>query len=194
MPDARPRRLTPRVAALLGSAGVLAVVLSGCSGAPAPTPSPPASASAAPIFASDEEALAAAEAAYSRYLDAVDELTQDGGEDPTRVKSVVSEAYASELMESLAVFKSSGNHTVGYTTYDSMVLGERSEAGGSAAVTTYVCLDVGDVRVVDSSGVDVTPPGRRSRTPIQAQFVSSPNDPSELLPSGSESWPGDDFC
>ena len=67
MPDARPRRLTPRVAALLGSAGVLALALSGCAGAPTPTPTPPSSASAAPIFASDEEALAAAEAAYERY-------------------------------------------------------------------------------------------------------------------------------
>ena len=69
MPDARPRRLTPRVAAMLGSAGVLAVALSGCAGAPAAssTPPPTASASAAPIFASDEEALAAAEAAYEGY-------------------------------------------------------------------------------------------------------------------------------
>ena len=58
-----------RSCAALTIAGLTALLLGGCVGEPAPTPTPSASTAGAaePIFASDEEALAAAEAAYRAY-------------------------------------------------------------------------------------------------------------------------------
>lgn len=195
MPKPRhDRSVTRRIGAAVTVAGVMALALSGCVAVPAPTPTPTASASAEPIFASDEEALAAAEAAYGRYLEVVDQLTHDGGADQNRVNDVATSAYSHELLKSLERLRKSGNHTVGTTTYDGMRLVERTEAGGVATVSTYVCLDVTDVRVIDAAGNDVTPAERAPRSPIQAHFESSPGDSTVLLPSGSESWPGEEFC
>lgn len=186
----------PRRGAAVAAAGVVALALSGCVGAPERTPTPPASASesAAPVFASDEEALAAAEISYARYLTVVDQLTQDGGKDPYRVMDVATEHYAMELLDSLRELRDSGNHTNGNTRFDNMRLVERSEVGGSAEVSVLLCFDVGDVRILDSTGADVTPADRPARSPIQAQFESSPGNPTDLLPSGSETWPGESFC
>ena len=57
-----------RVAASAAAGVLVALLLGGCTGTPAPTASPTPSASAAePVFASDEEALAAAVEAYEKY-------------------------------------------------------------------------------------------------------------------------------
>lgn len=188
------RRTRPLAGAALAAAGALALLLSGCAGdAPAPSPSPSADA-AEPIFASDEEALAAAVQAYELYIETVDQLTQDGGEQPERIRDVVDDQYVQELLDSLQRLKESGNHTTGDTKFDQLKLVERTEEGGSAQVTAYVCIDVSGVRVINAAGDDVTPPDRAPRRPLQAIFVSSSDEPSKLLPSGSEKWTGDDFC
>ena len=143
MPDARPRRLTPRVAAMLGSAGVLAVALSGCAGAPAAssTPPPTASASAAPIFASDEDALAAAEAAYGRYLEDVSQLTHIGVGDSARQDSSCSDAEVRPGLDSIEFvqYEDLGIHIEGAATCDSFRLVERSVSDAQASVVVYVC-------------------------------------------------------
>ena len=71
--------------ALTTVAGVAigALLLSGCL-PQQPTATPPPEATAAPIFASDEEALAAATAAYAAYLAMSDQILKDGGKDPDR--------------------------------------------------------------------------------------------------------------
>jgi hypothetical protein len=191
MPSPRSRS---RRGLALAAACVMALVLSGCVGAPAGTESPSPSESTSPVFASDEEALAAAGAAYARYLKTVDLLTQGGGEDPERLNGVVTEKYAVELLDSLQRLRDSGRHTTGNTHYDGMRLLERNESEGSAQVSVLLCLDVSDVRVFDANGADVTPAERPVRSPIQAQFESSSEHLSQLLPSGSESWPGESFC
>ena len=86
MPISRPKRRAPRrLGAALAAAGALALVLTGCVGSPAPTPSPTPT-EAAPIFASDEEALAAAVKAYELYTRSVaSQVTDDGGVEPERV-------------------------------------------------------------------------------------------------------------
>lgn len=194
MPDARPRRLTPRVSAMLGSAGVLALVMSGCSGAPAPVPGPPASASAAPIFASDEEALAAAEAAYERYSAASAMISADGGVEPERIDSTVTSEYAQTLHAEFSALANAELRITGRTKNDSISLAEWSAVGPSALVTIYLCRDVTDVRVIDSVGADVTPADRESRIPSQAFLVSASESPSSLIVDGVERWPGVDFC
>ena len=72
-----------RIGAHLG-VGLLALVLAGC--APdVPAIQVPPTPTVTPLFASDEEALAAAEEAYAAYLAMSDEITSDGGERPERI-------------------------------------------------------------------------------------------------------------
>ncbi|MFF2494217.1 hypothetical protein [Agromyces sp. NPDC058064] len=182
-----------RIAAL-AAAGALALALSACTPEAEPSPEPTPTTSAAPIFASDEEALAAAVAAYEAYLAVVDELTQAGGENPERIRAFAETAYAAELEESLAQLRSSGNRTSGDSSADGMELIQYDETSGGAAVSVYACLDVSEVRVLDADGVDVTPIDRIERRPLQLEFVSALDDPERLLPAGTEPWPGDDFC
>lgn len=180
--------------AAAGLAGVLVFGLSACSPEPAPKPSPTPSASAEPIFASDEEALAAAVKAYEAYLAKVDALTADGGEDAESIREYVTASYADELIESLNALHESGNHTSGRSLVDRTSLVKANETGGFAKVSMYACLDVSGIRVLSEEGKDVTPSDRPERRPLQVDFESDPNDASRLLPSGTETWPGDDFC
>jgi hypothetical protein len=194
MPKPRHGRSVTRIGAAVAVAGVMALALSGCVGAPAPTPTPTVSPSAEPIFASDEEALAAAEAAYAAYLRKADEIGSRGGTNPDDIRDVVAPAYASELIASFDRLGERGLHTVGATSFDGARLADYSLDSPSAEVTIYVCLDVSGVRVVGGDGADVTPIDRILRAPLQAHFVSSSDSPMTLLPSGSEAWTGDDFC
>jgi len=194
MPDARSRRLTPHVAAMLGSAGVLVVALSGCAGTPAPTPAPPASASAAPIFASDEEALAAAEAAYESYRAESARISSEGGRDPERVVPYVSDRYASIVVAEFVALEESGLHMEGSTAIDSLRLAEWSSQDHMASVSIYLCRDVSGARVVNSAGADVTPADRQDRIPLVAFLISSTTRPDSLVVDGVEQWSGDNFC
>ena len=70
-----------RTARLLPLAVLGAALLAGCLPTDPPVTPPPTS-DLEPVFASDEEALAAAEEAYGAYLAAADEILSSGGADP----------------------------------------------------------------------------------------------------------------
>src|SRR5690606_7687607 len=69
---------------------LITLVLTGCT-QPDPMPTPPPTPSSAPVFASDEEALAAAEEAYGKYLEESDQIIRDGGARPERLRPLVSD-------------------------------------------------------------------------------------------------------
>jgi len=140
-PSARPLRpaLAALVAALL-SVGV-GIGLVGCVPGPDASPSPTATA-AGPRFASDEEALAAAEEAYAAYLAMSDRIAQDGGRDPERIAEFVTEEQLARELEIYKLLSSSGAHQIGSTAVD----GFRLHGWGSAetkpvAIQIEACLD-----------------------------------------------------
>jgi hypothetical protein len=182
-----------RIAAAGAAAGVLALVLSGCVGTPAPTSTPSAS-SPAPIFASDEEALAAAVEAYELYSSASAEVTADGGAEAERVDPTVTQAYAVKLHDEFDALEDVGLTMVGTTKIEDAKLAESGYDEQGASVSIYFCRDVSGVRVIGEDGADVTPSDREDRTPTQAFFVSSSDDPAILLVDGVEQWSGEDFC
>lgn len=196
MPKARhDRSVTRRIGAAAAVAGVMALALSGCVGAPAPTPTPTASASAEPVFASDEEALAAAVDAYSEYLAHVDASAAAAQPANSGLEHVVSPTHLTEVQESLKRIRERGLTPTGETKFDSLSIAQRDESETSGAwVDVYLCLDVGDVRVIDSSGNDITPASRDDRSPMQVQFVSSTESPARLIVNAEDPWAGTDFC
>ncbi|MBT2517597.1 hypothetical protein J7E29_09155 [Streptomyces sp. ISL-90] len=196
MPRTRPARSARRTGVLsLAAAGAIALALSGCTGTPEPTPTPTAPTdAAAPIFASDEEALAAAEAAYERYLAVVDAVAATGYEDQSQIAEVVGAQHIEDVAESLIGLRDRGLTPRGETRFDSASLVEWHQDDLVAQASVYLCLDVSEVRVFDASGVDVTSPARDDRAPMQVQFESVSARETTLLVTAEDEWTGNDFC
>jgi len=186
----------PRVSALAaaGLAGVLVLALSACTPEPEPEPTPTATASAAPIFASDEEALAAAVKAYEAYSKASAEVAARGGEGADSIDPFVSARFRDSVHDEMAALAESGGRLKGQLSIDTTSLVSLEEDGDAVSVSIYLCRDVSDVRAISSDGTDVTPAERQVRIPTQAFFVSVPNEPAHLVIDGIDKWSGDDFC
>lgn len=193
MPTPRRRRAVRRGAAVVVATG-LALALAGCVGAPAPTPTPTSAGTPEPIFASDEEALAAAEAAYEAYRAKSAEIASEGGANGERIQPFVSEAFLPTVLDEFAALQSEGLRLVGSTAIDTISLSTSSAQNGIASVSIYLCRDVSQARAVNAAGEDVTPAGRDDRVPLQAFLVSAGSDPAELVVDGVEQWTGTDFC
>jgi len=169
----------------------LATALAGCDAEPAEPPSAPPTSPAPPIFASDEEALAAAEAAYAAYLAASNEIFRDGGRDRERIREVASDEYAGVLEEEFESFEKRGLRMTGATGYDIVALVDADLTTG--ATQTYACLKVGDSRILDADGNDVTV---RNRPAVVAVLLTFELDAAGrgLVLGGSETWSGESFC
>ena len=179
-----------RPAALL----VATLMLTGC--VPhEPTVTPAPEPSTAPVFASDEEALAAATEAYAKYLEVSDAIANEGGADSARIASLVSEDRLEDEIRAFGELAASGNHQEGRSTFDGAQLQHVTEEGGGVArVAFYVCLDQSTARFVDTSGVDITPSGIARRSPFEVTLrVQNSADPSIVL-EGMERWSGAGIC
>ena len=167
---------------------LIAIALAGCS---AQTPTPQETTAATeqkPLFATDAEALAAAEAAYANYLEVSDQIARDGGANPERLKGLVSEdQYAIEI-QNFAEYSKAGFHSTGNSTFDTFHISNSNQNDFSS----YLCVDVSTSRVINSEGIDVTPTTRSDRWPLVVNF-SFRTDGTALI-SGSETWTGTNFC
>jgi hypothetical protein len=180
--------------AAAGLAGVLVFGLSACSPEPAPKPSPTPSASAEPIFASDEEALAAAVKAYEAYAEVSDAITADGGDRPERIDPFVTPEFAKAAHDEFAAFEAAGVSSKGAISIDTVSLVQHSERDEVAKVSIYLCRDVSETALLGPDSQDITPTDRQERVPSKADFVSSETGSPELRVDGIEKWSGDNFC
>lgn len=165
-----------------------AVALSGCSPAdpPVSTPTPTS------IFASEEEALAAATDVYQQYLAVSDQVSADGGNDPERLKPFVTDAYWPSEMASVEQLRDSGFRTDGNSTFDSEEIVALSEE--TSQVTIRLCADVSNVRILDSAGKDVTPTDRPNRLPLEVEFSAEADSDVPLLIARSDVWSDTEAC
>lgn len=165
-----PVRVTsPRLPlALLLAASAFA--LTGCS-PEAAVPSAPPSAEAEPLFASDEEALAAAEAAYAEYLDVTNRILQNGGQGGEDIERLVSEAVLAEELEGFKYWQENGWRSVGGTELESASLQQVSRLESGAEVIAFMCLSYETVDVVDAAGQSQVPPDRPPLATYEAVLV-----------------------
>ena len=166
---------------------LIALALAGCSAQqPAPQQNS-VSVEEKPLFASDEEALAAAQVAYANYLAVSDQIARDGGANPERLKGLVS----TDLLESQ------------YSTYEEVSAGKLYASGSSrffnfkiqqvssGQISNYVCLDVSGIRVIDKTGEDVTPDDRPNLLPLNLNWSIEGH---VLILESSDVWTGENFC
>ena len=172
---------------------VAALAATGCAPKPAAphTPAP----TSTPLFASDEEALAAAEEAYAAYLSVTDAIFEGGAEDLSSLESV---ATGTQLDADTAGFEevfANGFRSTGSTTFRDVRL-QRSAADNQdvqQVVVVYLCEDVSRVDVFDSTGASVVQANRPDTTQYEVTFdVASPSD-AALLVSDKVPW-GDGTC
>ncbi|MFT4284557.1 MAG: hypothetical protein QM598_06970 [Protaetiibacter sp.] len=174
-------RRTPR---LLAPPLLAALLLGGCT-TPDPTPTPPHTTDAAPVFASDEEALAAAEEAYGKYIATVDAILNDGGASPERLEPLVSaEIYANEVT-GFAEIAENGWRGKGATQANlSLQKYDKSE------LTSYVCEDISGTDILDGDGKSVVKPNRQTLLPYVVTFDL--HDHLRILEK--ERWDGSSVC
>lgn len=167
----RPHRL----AAVLALAALLTLTACGPrESSPRATPTP--SSTDGPGFASDEEARAAAEAVYREYLRVI-----SNDPDFARLREFGTEELVASEEATYEKLTSAGLSGHGQSQVISFVLQQNSNAELSA----YTCVDVSEVRILNSSGLDVTPPDRPDRSTLLVTFVFENSKP---VLSRSELW------
>jgi len=176
--------------------GCLATVNPNATDPPTAAPLPEAT-EASPIFASNEEALAAALEAYAAYTKASDGFVTNeiDRNDLSVFETLVSPRYLPDILDGLESFSKSGRRGMGKSEFDTAsIVSYADVTDGKAEVDLYLCSDYSAIRVFDANGVDVTPPDRPDRVPLQVGFVSKVSDPTKLLIDREDSWRGQDFC
>ncbi|MDJ0339480.1 hypothetical protein [Cryobacterium sp. PH31-O1] len=200
-----PRRRPTHSAVRSAAALFLAVgALSGCSAVPAPAPTDsaapvPAATSAPtetpPIFASNEEALAAAKAAYSNYLAAGDTAGEIGSDSWIGFLALSTGTEHDATVQSKELMKERGWSFIGVTRFDSMtVQSSRPLADSTWEIRTYLCLDLRDTDTVNEAGDSVVKENGSLRSPMVVVFVTANANSNQLLISESPIWSGSDFC
>lgn len=164
-------------------AGVL--LLAGCDGG-TPIPTLPPTPSATPIFASEEEALAAAEEAYAAYLEMSTLIGSEGGVDPDRISGLVTADRLKDELRGFETLRESGLRLVGPTTFDVVEVQRIEISDEDAEVVFYACWDASLSRVLNAGGEDVTPVDRVDRVVLEVRLTTSGGRPPLLLASDEE--------
>jgi hypothetical protein len=170
-------------------AGML--LLSGCGGGD-PIPTLPPTPSATPIFASEEEALAAAEEAYAAYLEMSNLIGRDGGADPDRIAPLVTTDRLDVELRGFETLRESELRLVGQTTFEVIEVQRVGQVGADFEVVFYACWDASLSRVTNAAGEDVTPHDRVDRLVLEV-FMTTEGGELPLLLASDDTWP-DSSC
>ena len=152
---------------------------------------PVPTASATPVFASDEEALAAAEEAYGAYLAVSDSIFTDGGARPERLEDVATGKFLEASISGFEKVEAEGWRSTGRSEVHSIELQRFDPSSDIEMVVVFLCDDVSAVDVLDSTGRSVVSPDRPDRTLFEISFDLGPDQ--RLLVSSREVW-GDGKC
>ncbi|WP_353810325.1 hypothetical protein [Agromyces sp. SYSU T00194] len=182
----------PRTRQLVALAIALGLALTGCMAVDATPPTPTATDAPEPVFASDDEALAAAVEAYEAYtlLSSMVSASPDDGAQP--MGTAATETHLRELEASLSGMAANGLRTTGAAEVRNYQLAERSIGDGTESLLLYLCLDVGGYRLHNFEGLDVTPADRDEISTLLVGMITDADG--NLLVDTSELWSGDSVC
>ena len=192
-PPPCPTVLGMRTGPLVLATAVM-LALAGCVPSDSPATSEP-SASLTPVFASDAEALAAAEAAYAAYQAAVDTSLQTVAN--VGLDSVATGDALKSALGSVGALQKAGRHQSG----ESLVKQVKSADMSTLTVAgrdrdpaqIYACLDVSKVIILDSTGTAISEAGRQTVFPTLVSVLWA-SGKRKLLVSEESVWDGADFC
>ena len=174
---------------------MLLATLSGC-GTGSPVEIPTQQPTSTPIFASDEEALAAAQEAYAAYQSMGDLILSEGGENPDRIADVSVRSALKSSLESFETFRNDGLHSIGEASVDNISFQGYAPGnqGGQDIVSIYLCLDVSGVDVIDSQGKSIVSQTRPAFQAFQVFLDLSDRTSTNLIVAAREPWGGPGVC
>ncbi|MFU8947177.1 hypothetical protein ACLRGF_10655 [Mycetocola zhadangensis] len=181
------KRMLRRALAVSATLLVVAASVACTTPAPKPTPTPTA------IFASEDEALAAATDTYEKYTAAFDEANSRGGSDMSSLESYVTPEHLADLNQP-GRLEENGWHTSGVSTFHVVGLDSVLDDGALVELGLNLCRDISEVRVLSADGTDVTPADRLNVLPLTVHFVSHETSPERLIVSEIESWLDNPAC
>lgn len=173
---------------LVTLACAVGLLLTGCI-AEDPVVVPPTAEMVEPLFASDEEALAAATDAYEAYADVSDLISQEGGKNPGRLTPYVTEEWLAQELSGFEELAKSEQHLSGSGHTVASLL----QYYDHDAVAAYFCVDVEDVRLMTADNVDVTPDTRSNKIAIEAHFRIE-HETETLRLDWTGPWHGTEIC
>jgi hypothetical protein len=171
----------------------IALALAGCVQPPSPV-IPTSTPSAAPVFASDAAALAAAKKAFTGYLLASDSIAHSGGGNTESLVSLDSPGQLARDKKTFATLHAAGEHTIGQTSYSGLRLQSNESIGrGFVEIIAYVCIDISKTQLLDAAG-NAVESSRTSGAPLVLTFKNSSSGSKALVLDGSVTWQGQNFC
>ena len=155
----RSSRIAAAAAALLLSIAAFA----GCAASPGDVTATPT-----PMFASDEEAFAAAEATYRAYVDALNAHNADAASLPRPTDFLTNPLYQADLDYSRELNAQGKTPAGEFRFRDFNLIGVEPQK-----VVASVCLDVTGSRMIGPGGDDLTAADRDAVVPLMLTFVES---------------------
>ncbi|PWB96907.1 hypothetical protein [Homoserinimonas hongtaonis] len=171
---------------LLGAIAATAAVLTliGCSTEPTPPATP--SHSTAPLFSSDDEALAAAEAALTAYWDMSNLILQEGGGGGERIQPLVGAEWAEGELAKFESFSAAGRRQVGEVNVASVELRQLYREHSVTVIEVIACVDYSNQTLLESDGTELSLPGIPDRLPFVV-VVQADRERNARI-SGMEPW------
>ncbi|MEO8262313.1 MAG: hypothetical protein ABI566_07060 [Pseudolysinimonas sp.] len=144
------------------------------------------------MFASEEDALAAAEELYGEYQVFSNALGQSGWADPTGFQEYLSGDALEDELDGAEALNSKGYRQVGDTTFDTTSVQQLADFGsGTVEITIYLCSDVTAVDVVDRDGISIVSAARPARQSLEVTMNDSEGS---LKINRRDAWSGTSFC
>lgn len=175
---------------LIAALSLAAIVLTGCTDAPRIPPADPTPTDA-PLFSSDEEALAAATEVYEEFLSVAASILQDGGSDPERLEPLVSDEVWEIERAGFAQAQQQGLRLVGQNKVIASELQQVFSTETGTEVVAYFCVSNADTDVIASDGSSVSDPDRRTELTFEVVILHSPGAQQVVR---NEPWEGGTIC
>jgi hypothetical protein len=188
---------TLKAAEVALSAALVATALlaiGGCSDSSSPV-IPKSEPTFTPVFATDAEAVAAAEKDYAGYIATIVSVANSDHPNPELISAWVTPAELKPLVDSYYRIANAGDRERGAITVLQFTLQDlQQKPSGRVILTAYACDDVSEFYLVDKTGSVLTSPDSQSILPMQVQFRNAKPGSKTLLMNERKLWTGRDFC
>lgn len=142
------------------------------------------------VFISNDEAVAAASAAYERMRAMELDVARAGGAGRDRFAEVAAEPFLTELMDGYAQMEADGHRLEGTTTYDAARIQERWLEPDGEHISIFACVDSTNIHIFDSSNSDITNTEQLKRLTMLVKVVARSRD--DVRVTGNDIWSTDD--